>query len=194
MTDIQDDKFTRGLRKLAKVFDEDGEYESQEVSWALETSANHIERLRREIVRLKNEKNGVIENILTFKELHIKANDANISDFIELLTTKISASTLWHSDGVSNFQFGGRRIHTKCDIDRKCCDSLPSASLSIFPTSNKDNGYFWHVPNVISWDVPQLSCKEYNDILTEFYDLFVKPTADELNIDVELFNSDILED
>jgi hypothetical protein len=199
MTDIQDDKFTRGLRKLAKVFDEDGEdedkwFNAQEVSWALETAAKHIERLRREVVRLKSEKNGVIETILTFKNLYIKANDENIFDFIDLLTTKISASTLWRSDGVLNFQFGGRRVHTRYDFSRKCCESHPSAILNIFPTSNKDNGNFWHVPNVISLDVPQLSCKEYNYILTEFYELFVKPTANELNIDVELFNSDILED
>lgn len=124
--------------------------------------------------------------MLTFKELFIKTDNANMEKFITALTAKISQNQIWsRKEDKENRILGADTIY---NFQRQKDSNLPSAGLSIFP---KNEGMTWYVPNVVPLEYGQLSCQEYNDILTEFYHLFIKPTSDELKIEAEISTGEV---
>lgn len=124
--------------------------------------------------------------MLTFKDLIIRADNNKMEKFISELTNKISSSPIWdRKDDKQNLILHAEKIYA---FQRKKDNKLPAAGLSIFP---KDNGVSWYVPNVVPIEYKQLSYQEYNDILTEFYDLFVKPISVALNINTEISTGNI---
>ncbi|OQK29293.1 hypothetical protein [Vibrio parahaemolyticus] len=115
----------------------------------------------------------------TFKDVFIKLGDKSIVEFISRLTDR--TQTYWSRsyESEENSKYLGEIAFS---FKRTGDTALPDAGLSIF----QKNENTWYIPNVVPLEKGQLSYKEYNEIITDFYDSCLKPVAIEFNIDIEI--------
>ena len=124
--------------------------------------------------------------MLTFKDLEIKTNNEQIEKFIDALTLLLSKNPIWsrEKDKENEAHWGEKTFVFRRQKD----DKLPSVGLCL---CQKENGLSWYVPNVVPLESSELSYKEYNDILTEFYEQLVKPSSNELRIETEITSGEV---
>jgi len=128
-----------------------------------------------------------------FQELYINLQDYDRASFIEQLEKHLI--TGWSRETSREHRVGPNQL----SIFRFNCfkrlardnEDVPSALLWLTEKTPTQLS----VSNIIPTEIRELSCDEYNQILSEFHDKMVKPLADELQITVELTKPEIrLED
>lgn len=121
-----------------------------------------------------------------FRNLEIKIPQSDVDDFIIRIDAMLSAG--WQRDidaEERSSEFGivnGRYFMFKCNKT----DSREHAGLAIL----FDPPDQLSVVNIVPLDKSELKYDEYNSILIDFYELFIKPVATELGIKVILSKDD----
>lgn len=121
----------------------------------------------------------------TFKDLLIHADDKQMEEIMEVVTQKMAGSLWSRNANKNNNILNVEKIYS---FQRKKDKALPGAGLSIFPRHN-DEG--WYVPNVVPLEFGQLTQKQYNDILTEFYVSYIDTVSRQHQIRCELTSGQV---
>ncbi|WP_127346409.1 hypothetical protein [Pseudidiomarina mangrovi] len=122
----------------------------------------------------------------TFKDVYITLNEGDVDSFIEHLTERLKQP--WRRAYDTEERSQKLRDKAFC-FERLSTDELPSAGLSIF---QKDSNT-WYIPNVVPLNYGQLNFDEYNAVITDFYENFIKVTADALAIHSDITSGLITE-
>lgn len=123
----------------------------------------------------------------TFKDLYIDVTDSSVENFIDSLTVLVGDYALWtRRADLEERDMDGRGMYA---FQRQEGSELPAAGLSI--VHHKDD--VWYVPNVVPLEYGNLTIQQYNDVLTEFHDLFLLPVSDEQGLKIT-FTSEHISD
>lgn len=120
-----------------------------------------------------------------FKDLFIDVGSTKIDSVISNITRSIEDSELWRRQIKKEEKF--KNFEPAFAFERKADEILPNVGLSIFKKENS----IWYVANIVPLETSQISMKEYNDILTEFHNLFVSNIKSNLSYEITL-TSDLL--
>lgn len=121
----------------------------------------------------------------SFKDLYIDTDEPHMAILIDEVSKIIKKPWSRAKDKEEDTGFG----ETVYCFEREKDALLPGAGLIIF---EKENGR-WYVPNVVPTETGQLTRKEYNQILSDFYDNFLLIVSKTLGIETSL-STGVLED
>lgn len=117
----------------------------------------------------------------TFQDLKISINSSQIDEFISKLESKLSHGWRREPEKATNLPDlpGSQSYLFVCDST----DDRPAALLGFVMKTEQNLLY---VANIVPREIGQLNYDQYNSVLTEFCDSFVRPIATELRLEIEL--------
>lgn len=120
----------------------------------------------------------------TFKDVYIRVDDTGIVDYIKDVTSSLENPWMRAYKNEENSKYLGEIAFC---FQRKGDSNLPAAGLSIF----QKDGNTWFIPNVVPIESGQLSYEEYNEIITEFYSIYLIPVSKRHEIVVDITTDEL---
>lgn len=117
-----------------------------------------------------------IEKIEIFRELKIVGESQLLWDFMNKISNAVGGK--WTSEEIYPREYGGNMYCFRCHKT----EVHPAAKLW-FAQSDKQKIY---VSNIVPMDMRRLTKNEYNQILMEFYESFIKPLGEPDGLKVTL--------
>lgn len=117
-----------------------------------------------------------------FRDLFLRSDPERLRATLEVVERQLTDG--WSRDAETE---GNLRAMALREEPTYCfaCEQREHRPAAIVSVTQKEPGFFY-VPNIIPKNRRELSHDEYNQILTEFCDRFVRPAAGQFGVQVEL--------
>lgn len=140
-------------------------------------------RLCIEVRRILLEERGIIMKV--FRNLYLTAEGTKLDDYVSFLLKSLDGT--WSHDETREEEiWHGELPHGKI-INHNEEEKHPAAFMVL--SKIEDNKY--HIANIVPTESRELSYEEYNAILLELYDRFIKTTATEWQVEAEVTGPDV---